>query len=121
MKLIRGSVNLEKLYMTEIPKFMRGVYIIGSFSCADNELISLENSPYVSDSFFCFNNNLETLKGMPSSIPGSFYCSNNCLNSLEGFPTKVGGDLFCFGNLRPFTVAEIKKVCVVGGTIRGGH
>lgn len=44
-KKIIGDVMLKRLYLRKLPEILRDLIIEGKFSCSDNNLLSLENSP----------------------------------------------------------------------------
>jgi hypothetical protein len=98
---VNGSVNLSfsssgiRLY--RIPfKFGK---VTGDFNVYNNELKSLEGSPYsVYGNFDCSRNNLTSLVGCPGEVGGDFECQDNNLESLEGMSLEIGGDFICFDN-----------------------
>ena len=125
MKHIDGSVNLNNLYLKEIPEILNGVHVKGDFDVSFNILRSLNNSPVkVDGAFKCiYNKNLKSLVGGPkevkslnanncslrdlSGIPnfstplintGNIDLSSNQLTSLVGLPTKVFGKLSIYNN-----------------------
>jgi hypothetical protein len=73
---VRGNVEITGKSLKSIPVQFRNVS--GYFSCAFNELTTLE--------------------GAPQKVGGDFYCPGNQLTSLQGAPQKVGGDFYCPGN-----------------------
>ena len=74
----------------------------GDFSCASNELTSLEGAPsHVDGGFLCSNNKLTSLAGAPSHVGGSFYCSSNKLTSLKDVHkhiTEIKGKFYAIKN-----------------------
>ena len=114
---VNGDVWLYNMRLYKIPiKFNK---VSGYFSCHNNFLKTLENSPIEVGSFYCSNNNLTTLEGgpkivfdqfdcsftkltslkwSPDLVHGVFNCQYNNLTSLEGHPTKVGGEIYCSRN-----------------------
>ena len=91
MKIIKGDVDLQNLYLEELPAFLRGVWVDGNFTCSHNKLRTLKNSPSkVTGNFLCSHNRLETLEGGPRVVGNSFFCCHNQLRTLEGAPRTVG-------------------------------
>ena len=87
MKIIEGNVNLNDLYLAELPEFLRGVEVRGNFECRNNKLTSLKNCPSrVTGRFFCNYNRLESLEGAPEFVGRDFWCNHNQLTTLEGLP-----------------------------------
>ena len=133
MKIIEGNVNLSHLYLTELPEFLDGIEVTGSFFCSGNRLVSLKNSPaivrgdfycyanylvtlegapeFVGGCFSCHTNQLRTLKGSPRKVGQSFICISNQLISLEGAPDFVGGPFNCKYNTKKFTQDDVLAVC----------
>jgi hypothetical protein len=95
---VDGDVKLKKEIKTsQLPVSFGGVG--GSFSCYNNNLVSLEGAPTsVGGGFDCRNNQLTSLEGAPALVGGNFYCTNNKLTSLEGAPKDVGGEFDCSNN-----------------------
>jgi len=87
---VDGNVNLAYKGLTIIPlKFNK---VTGSFSCKNNELVSLEGCPnYVGGDFYCSYNQLTSLEGCPKEVGGDFWFESNKLTSLNGYPKKIGG------------------------------
>ena len=116
-KKIIGDVMLKRLYLRKLPEILRDLIIDGKFSCSDNNLLSLENSPLkVTDAFYCNYNKLITLKGCTQFV-GGFACNETNITSLEGCPKYVGGDFFCRNNGVQFSEKQIRAVCDVKGSI----
>jgi hypothetical protein len=68
----------------------------GDFSCANNQLTTLEGAPQtVGGDFSCNNNQLTSLEGSPWTVEGSFNCYDSQITSLEGAPRKVEGYFCC--------------------------
>ena len=44
MKIIGGDVDLRRLYLKELPEFLKDVEITGKFDCSENQLVSLKTS-----------------------------------------------------------------------------
>ncbi len=80
---VKDDVILYDMYLKEIPlKFNK---VSGYFSCSDNNLKSLKNSPiYVGRSFYCDNNMLTSLEYSPDYVGGDFICNYNRFTSLDG-------------------------------------
>ncbi len=95
---VDSYVSLYKRGLTKIPVKFRNVS--GDFSCAYNQLTSLEGCPEKVDGYFdCHNNKLVSLEYCPKEIGGSFDCHRNELVSLKGCPASVGGIFNCQYNL----------------------
>ncbi|MFA5754675.1 MAG: hypothetical protein WC905_05030, partial [Patescibacteria group bacterium] len=87
MKIIDQDVDISRLYLTELPEFLSGLYINGDFYCNNNQLTSLQGAPEsVGGDFYCSSNQLTSLQGAPESVGGDFYCYQNHLTSLQGAP-----------------------------------
>ncbi len=128
MKYIDGYVQINNLYLKEIPEILNGVHIKGDFDVSFNILKSLNNSPVkVDGAFKCrYNKNLKSLVGGPKEVrslianncslrdlngipnfsapiykyinTGNIDLSSNQLTSLVGLPTKVFGKLSIYNN-----------------------
>lgn len=125
MKYIDGYVQINNLYLKEIPEILNGVHIKGDFDVSFNILKSLNNSPVkVDGAFKCrYNKNLKSLVGAPKEVKslianncslrdlngipnfnaplintGNIDLSSNQLTSLVGLPTKVFGNLSIYNN-----------------------
>jgi hypothetical protein len=95
---VDGRFNCSGQGLTDFKDVRFGV-VEESFTCARNQLTSLEGAPHkVSVSFDCSDNQLTSLEGAPQKIGHSFYCHNNQLTSLEGAPREVGGGFYCGDN-----------------------
>ncbi len=96
---VEGDVDLKKkLGRLEMLPIKFG-HVAGSFSCAENKLVSLEGVPnIVEGNFDCHDNRLASLAGSPNRIGGNFTCRHNKLTSLNDGPTNVGGDYCCAWN-----------------------
>ena len=89
-KIIRGDVDLTKLYLTELLD-LSDVEVTGGFYCRNNNLTSLEGCPHtVGGWFYCYNNHLTSLEGAPHTVGCGFDCNNNNLTNLKGAPHTVG-------------------------------
>ena len=114
----KGSLELNNVNLTELPSILKDINVEKFFSCANNKLTSLDNSPKtVGGSFYCGNNQLISLKGAPISVGGNFVCSYNNLTSLVGAPKTVGGAFSCRNNSVQFTEEQVRAVCDVKGKI----
>jgi hypothetical protein len=96
-----GYVRLDSRKLGKIPINFGILY--SSFSCAYNNLISLEGCPHkVAGSFYCEVNKLITLEGGPNEIGNNeldnYQCHTNKLISLKGCPIKIGGNFLCYNN-----------------------
>ncbi len=75
---------------------LAAVEVGGWFTCADNQLTSLDGSPKkIHKSFSCCQNPLTSLKGAPREVGGDFDCGRTRLDMLEGSPEKIGGNFRC--------------------------
>jgi hypothetical protein len=101
MKYIDGYVQINKLFLKEIPEILNGVHIKGDFDVSFNVLKSLNNSPAkVDGAFKCmFNKNLKSLVGGPKEV-GNIIVYNCSLRDLNGFPkiSKPNGHIDISGN-----------------------
>ena len=98
-KVIKGDVDLNNLYLKELPEWLSDVEVGGSFSCYNNKLTTLQGAPKtVGGIFSCDGNKLTTLQGAPKTVRGDFYCSKNKLTTLQGAPNTVRGDFYCYNN-----------------------
>jgi len=94
-KIIKNSVTLQFLYLKQLPPILKDVHVHGSFNCAHNKLINLENSPLkINLNYGAYMNKLTSLQGCTSIIPGNFECSHNLLTNLIGGPTQVDGTYY---------------------------
>ena len=98
-KVIKGDVDLNNLYLKELPEWLSDVEVEGSFSCSFNKLTTLQGGPKtVRGGFYCDGNKLTTLQGAPKTVRGSFSCSDNKLTTLQGAPETIEGSFFCYDN-----------------------
>ncbi len=99
---IIGNCDLRHNLLTSLRNSPHEVE--GSFSCSNNQLISLEYGPVHVGSmndmgtYSCDTNKLVTLKGAPNTIFGDFECFDNNLTTLEFGPKAVHGSYFCNSN-----------------------
>jgi hypothetical protein len=95
--LVPGNLEISGMGLTRLPN-LSSVSVGGGFSCANNQLTSLEHAPQtVGGKFWCDNNRLTSLEGAPQTV-GGFSCSNNQLTSLEHAPATVGDGFSCTCN-----------------------
>ena len=87
MKYIDGYVQINNLFLKEIPEILNGVHIKGDFDVSFNVLKRLNNSPVkVDGAFKCmYNRNLKSLLGAPKEV-GNIIVHNCSLGDLNGFP-----------------------------------
>ena len=116
-KVIEGDVDLAKLFLKELPKWLTGVEVTGVFDCSNNLLTSLQGAPKSVGSFYCHSNKLTSLQGAPESVGGDFFCAKNKLTSLQGAPEIIGGDFYCYGNPVLFAKRDVRAVSKVRGSI----
>ena len=122
MKIIQGHVDLDDLFLKELPYFLSTVdKVDGYFSITSNRLTSLKNCPrIIGQSFYCSNNNIKNLVGGPKEVGENYNLHNNLeLVSLEGIPEVIGNDLnitSCYDlvNFKYFPR-------IIGGDLEIGH
>ena len=96
---VDGSFNCNYQGLTDF-KGVRFGHVERYFSCADNNLTSLEVAPQsVGGDFDCSHNELKSLEGAPRSVGGDFSCFYNSLTSLEGAPQEARGYFACDHNM----------------------
>ena len=94
---VNGDVSFYIKGLSKIP--LKFNIVSGNFSCAFNNLTTLEGSPKsVGGYFSCYSNQLTTLEGAPKSVGGDFDCSHNKLTTLKGSPKRVGRCFKCHTN-----------------------
>lgn len=112
---VDGDVDLSYSSIVEMPfKFGK---VTGDFNCSNNNLESLEGSPYeVGGKFTCsYNHKLKNLKGSPVEVYGDFKCSQcRNLESLNGMPLEIGGDFICYLNPK---LKEMDSISNINGEI----
>ena len=122
MKIIEGHVDLDNLFLKEIPDFLSTVdRVQGYFSVTNNRLTSLKNCPrIITNSFYCSDNNIKNLVGGPKEVHENYNLHNNLeLVSLEGIPEVIGEDLnitscYALVNFKYFPR-------IIGGDLEIGH
>ena len=114
MKYIDGYVQINNLFLKEIPEILNGVHIKGDFDVSFNVLKSLNNSPVkVDGAFKCmYNRNLKSLLGGPKEV-GNIIVHNCSLRDLNGFPKikKANGHVDVSGN-RLTSLVGLPKIVV---------
>jgi len=119
-KVIEGSVDLNSLYLKELPEWLSNVEVEGNFWCNYNKLTTLQGAPEtVRGTFSCSKNKLTTLAGAPKTVGGGFWCNYNKLTTLAGAPKTVGGNFWCHDNPGNFTEEDIRAVSDVDGFVGG--
>lgn len=94
---VDGPVNLSNKKLTHIPINFNKVS--GTFSCDNNNLIDLTNSPkIVGQNFLCNNNKNISLKNCPMFVLGDFSCMHCNLKELIHLPKIIGRSLFANNN-----------------------
>ena len=89
-----SDLELDKMFLMEIPDIIEMYACHGSYDISDNKLISLKNSPYfVKGNFFCNGNQLTSLRDGPQEVQGNYKCNNNRLKSLDGIAKIIGAGL----------------------------
>lgn len=95
---VDGSVDISDMKLIKIPiKFNK---VTGTFSCRNNNISDLENSPrIVGQNFICdINVELTNLKGCPEFVLGDFSCMNSNLKDLGHLPKIIGRSLYLSHN-----------------------
>jgi hypothetical protein len=114
MKYIDGYVQINNLFLKEIPEILNGVHVKGDFDVSFNVLKSLNNSPVkVDGAFKCmYNRNLKSLLGGPKEV-GNIIVHNCSLGDLNGFPKikKANGHVDVSGN-RLTSLVGLPKIVV---------
>ena len=94
---VKGNFNCSSMNLEDLKGIKFGT-VGGDFSCANNQLTTLEGAPQsVGASFFCYGNRLTTLEGAPQSV-GGFFCNGNQLTTLKGAPQTTRGYFNCYDN-----------------------
>jgi len=98
-KVIEGDVNLDYLYLKDIPDILNGVVIDGYLYLNYNKLTSLKNCPIrVGGKFEISKNKITSLIGAPEYVGSDFDCYHNLLTTLEGCTQQIGGEFVCSRN-----------------------
>lgn len=88
------NVELDKMFLKEIPDNIAMYACHGFYDISDNKLTSLKNCPsFVKGNFLCDTNKLTSLKDGPQEVQGTYKCDNNRLKSLDGIAKIIGGSL----------------------------
>jgi hypothetical protein len=88
------NVELDHLFLKEIPDNIAMYACHGSYDISNNKLASLKNcSSFVKGNFDCSHNNLTSLRDGPQEVQGSYYCNFNKLTSLDGIAKIIGGGI----------------------------
>lgn len=86
------NVELDHLFLKEIPDNIAMYACHGSYDISNNKLASLKNCPsFVKGNFDCSHNNLTSLRDGPQEVQGSYYCNFNKITSLDGIAKIIGG------------------------------
>ncbi len=89
---VNGNCNISFRSLKKI--LIQFYHVDGYFSCAHNQLISLEGCPqYVGGNFYCDYNQLTLLQYCPQYVNGLLVGNHNKLLSLEYFPEKINDDI----------------------------
>jgi hypothetical protein len=94
---IQTTVRIEPEYVKNGKMIVKWKKVVGSFTCYECGLISLE--------------------GCPEEVGGYFDCSKNKLISLKGAPKQVDKNFWCYDNIKQFSSEDILAVCKVKGEI----
>tara|TARA_R110000868_G_scaffold54509_4_gene170229 strand:+ start:516 stop:908 length:393 start_codon:yes stop_codon:yes gene_type:complete len=115
-KIIKDSVMIASLHLTELLDLSDVEITHGGFYCEHNNLVSLKGAPQaVQYGFNCSYNKLQDLVGAPKKIYGDFNCCNNPLISLKGLPKEIGSYLRLSHELKTkFSEKYIHSICNVG-------
>jgi|ERR1035437_115200 hypothetical protein len=93
---VKGFINLNRCSLNKLPRILFNK-VTGYFSCAFNNITSLEYSP--------------------KEIGQGFHVNSNKIESLEGCPKRIKKYFFINNNTKDFTIEEIKEHCKVEGDI----
>jgi hypothetical protein len=86
------NVELDHLFLKEIPDNIAMYACHGLYDISDNKLTSLKNCPsFVKGNFNCSLNNLTSLRDGPQEVQGSYNCADNKITSLDGIAKIIGG------------------------------
>lgn len=98
---IYDNVQLDGLYLREIPDSIKIDVCHGFYDISENRIKSLKNCPkFVKFDFLCSENYLTSLEYGPEEVQGHYVCSNNKLTSLDGIARIVGGNIvFSYNNI----------------------
>lgn len=96
-KIIEGSIELEKMYLEELPEFLGEIdEVHGSLYAGKNSFTNLKNSPRLIYGYFNVSrSSLKSLEGGPRIVKGSYDVSRNLLTSLVGSPDEVWSSYDC--------------------------
>jgi len=89
-KILDDPVELDSLYLKQIPDEIHIDKCLNMYDVSDNRLTSLKNCPYfVKGNFLCSYNRLTSLEYGPQEVQGNYIATNNQLTSLNGIATKI--------------------------------
>lgn len=87
---VLGSVSLDRIGLGKLP--FRFGEVTDNFLIHNNDLVSLENCPFiVGGTFNCSANKLYKLDHAPIYVGSNFWCTHNRLLSLDHMPLSVNG------------------------------
>ena len=90
---VNSNVSITRTNIKQLPLKFRHVY--GNFSCYNNKLTTLFNSPdRISGDFICSFNRLKSLEYSPYMVCGDFYCHGNKIGSIIQGPTYIIGNFY---------------------------
>lgn len=99
---INGNIWIHSKNLTSIP--MKFGIVTGHFSCYDNQITSLKDSPYeVGGNFNINNNQISSFAYMPKKIGNCFYCERNQITSFEHIVPDIK---FMFCKYNPFVLND---------------
>ena len=121
MKKITGDVNLNNLYLREIPSILNDVSIEGILNIADNRIKNLNNFPLECDSVDLSDNPLTSLVGIKQKYIRDLEASRTKIQNLEGCPEIVSQLLI--KNCASFKLGQKSLSVAIDheGTIYAGH
>jgi len=88
------NVELDHLFLKEIPDNIAMYACHGLYDISDNKLTSLKNCPsFVKNHFDCSTNKITSLRDGPQEVQASYNCNDNKLTSLDGIAKIIGGNI----------------------------
>ena len=108
--VINGNINLNKIYIKELPEFLKDITLYGTLLCSHNQLTSLKNCPHkIKGGLICRDNNISTLEDLQSvefiynddvyHMSTRLDLSYNKIKSLDGLGDIGNGNLHINFNL----------------------
>jgi hypothetical protein len=114
------NVELDHLFLKEIPDNIAMYACHGLYDISDNKLTSLKNCPsFVKGNFNCSLNNLTSLRDGPQEVQGSYNCADNKITSLDGIAKIIGGGVdVSYNQLTSLDVTSNKLTSLAGSPYR---